>query len=112
MMKTKQAMIIVMILFTLCGVLALWTTDVQAQRTLPPSCLARLDYYYACKNSDWRPDESLDEGPAAAETATTLAEFISLYTGRPSSWTADIPDICTSRMDYFYACRNGWQPGQ
>ena len=109
-MKTKQTMAMVMILLALWGVLALWPTTAQAQTALPESCLARLDFYYACQNSDWRPDDSLDEGAVAAETAVTLSEFIALYSGRLGSWTPDITDICTSRMDYFYACRNGWQP--
>jgi hypothetical protein len=112
MMKTKQLISVAMIVLALGGVLTLWTTDAQAQSTLPESCLARLDFYYACQNSDWRPDNSLDKGVATTETAVTLAEFVSLYTGHPVSWIPDVTDLCTSRMDYFYACRNGWQPGR
>ena len=111
-MKTKQLISVAMIVIALWGVLALWTTDAQAQTALPESCLARLDFYYACKNSDWRPDDSLDEGAVAEETALTLSKFIALYSGRLGGWTPDTTDICTSRMDYFYACRNGWQPGR
>ena len=111
-MKTKQLISVAMIVMALLGALALWATEAQAQRTLPESCLARLDFYYACQNSDWRPDDSLDEGAVAKETAVTLSEFIALYSGRLGSWTPDITDICTSRMDYFYACHNGWQAGR
>ena len=109
-MKTKQTIELVMILLALWGVLVLWPTNVQAQTVLPASCLARLDFYYACKNSDWRPDGSLDKGAVAGETAVTLLEFIAFYSDRLGNWTPDITGICTSRMDNFYACRNGWQP--
>ena len=111
-MKTRLTISMVIILLTLWGVLTLKAANVQAQTDLPASCLARLDFYYACQNSDWRPDDNLDKRAVGRETAVTPAEFISLYSGRLGNWLPGTTDICTSRMDYFYACRNGWQPSR
>jgi hypothetical protein len=121
MMKTKQIISIVMLFFALGGVLALLPTTVQAQTAVPISCLERLDYFYACQNSDWRPDGSQSRGVVTGKPAVTPTEITSpaparldfMYAYRLGNWLVDVEtntvDYCASRLDFLYACRHGWQ---
>lgn len=122
-MKTKQIISMVMLFFALGGVLALLPTNVQAQTAVPVSCLERLDFFYACQNSDWRPDGSQNKGvvagkPVATSTEVTFsapARLDHMYAYRLGDWLPDVTtntfDICASGLDFLYACQNGWQPG-
>jgi hypothetical protein len=121
MMKTKQIISIVMLFFALGGVLALLPTTVQAQTAVPISCLERLDYFYACQNSDWRPDGSQDRGIVAGKPVVVPAESASvvpgrldyMYAYRMGDWLLDVEthafDFCASRLELSNTCLNSWQ---
>jgi len=121
-MKTKQIISIAMILLALGGVLALLPTNVQAQTAVPVSCFDRLDFFYACQNSDWRPDGSQSRGVVTGKPAVTPTEITSpaparldyMYAYRLGDWLPDVEtntlDFCASGLDFLYACQHGWLP--
>jgi hypothetical protein len=92
-MKTKQSVLLLMGLLALLSGLMLWQEDGQAQAAVPEGCLSRLDFFYACQNSEWRPASGVE---AREDGGLNKA--------------SDRPAECLNGLDFMYACRhNNWR---